>query len=86
MLKGTSSTRSGTNKFVRSNVITVNRGENSLRTFGPILWNTMLPENLKCLDSLDTFIENIKKWVPDNCNCKICKTYVEGLGFIEIFD
>ena len=41
------STRTGGDKFLRPNVDTVHNGEHSLRGFGPVLWNTMLPEKLK---------------------------------------
>ena len=36
-------TRAGVN-FLRPNVNTVFKGVNSLRTFGPIVWNSMLPD------------------------------------------
>ena len=72
-------------KFQRPNVNKVNKGEQSLRSFGPILWNTMLPEELKECTSLEEFKESIKHWIPD-CNCNICKNYVKGLGYVEIFE
>ena len=79
-------TRTGGDHFLRPNVNTVNMGNHSLRTFGPILWNTLLPENLKASDSLEKFKEGIKSWVPNNCNCKLCKTYIEGVGYVNIFE
>ena len=79
-------TRTGGDHFLRPNVNTVNMGDHSLRTFGPILWNTLLPENLKASDSLEKFKEGIKSWVPNNCNCKLCKTYIEGVGYVNIFE
>ena len=39
-------TRSG-DIFVRPKVDSVKKGDRSLRSFGPIVWNTMLPEKLK---------------------------------------
>ena len=39
-------TRMG-DKFHRPNVSKVHKGEHSLRNFGRIVWNTMLPENVK---------------------------------------
>ena len=70
-------TRSG-DTFVRPNVDSVNKGEQSLRSFGPIVWNIMLPSRLKTCKSLSEFKSNIKSWVPDNCLCKLCKTYIPG--------
>ena len=37
------------------NVNTVTWGENSLRYFGPIVWNTLMPEKLKNCDTLKEF-------------------------------
>ena len=33
--------------FIRPDINTVYNGEESLRNFGPIVWNNMLPNNLK---------------------------------------
>ena len=73
-------TRSG-DTFIRPNVNSVYKGEQSLRSFGPIVWNNMLPEELKMCKSLSEFKHHIKSWTPINCPCKLCKTYIPGLGF-----
>ena len=73
-------TRSGTS-FLRPNVNTVKRGDRSLRSFGPIVWNSLLPTSLKECESLEKFKACIKTWKPDNCPCELCKTYVSGLGY-----
>ena len=79
----TRETRSGTS-FSRPNVNTVKWGDRSLRSFGPIVWNTMLPEELKNCPSLDKFKQCIKSWRPDNCHCEICRVYVQGLGYTAV--
>ena len=79
-------TRTGGDKFLRPNVDTVHKGEHSLRSFGPILWNTMLPDKLKDCTSLDNFKECIKTWTPENCNCTLCKTYIDGVGYVNLFE
>ena len=81
--KEASSCRSGCS-FVRPNVSTVNKGLNSLRNFGPVVWDIMLPEKFKTCASLDEFKNAIKSWVPCNCRCRLCKNYIPGLGFTEI--
>ena len=73
-------TRSGT-AFSRPNVSTVKRGDRSLRSFGPIVWNSMLPDTLKNCESLEQFKHSIKSWKPENCPCELCKDYVQGLGY-----
>ena len=78
-------TRSG-NSFSRPNVDSVKRGDRSLRSFGPIVWNDMLPSNLKNCESLEKFKSSIKAWRPDNCPCELCKTYIKGLGYTVLFE
>ena len=46
--------------FHRPNVNTVYNGEQSLRNFGPIVWDKMLPENIKQITDLDTFKGRLK--------------------------
>jgi hypothetical protein len=80
-------TRSGnTTQFERPNVDSVKKGDRSLRTFGPIVWNTMLPEKLKSCKSLDDFKNSIKDWRPENCSCELCRTYVQGLGYVNLYE
>ena len=78
-------TRMG-DKFFRPNVEKVNKGEHSLRNYGPVLWNTMLPEKIKNCSNLGEFKNYIKSWVPEYCPCTLCKTYVNGLGYVTIFE
>ena len=70
--------------FWRPNVNTVKRGEQSLRSFGPIVWNQMLPDHIKLCESLEKFKESIKSWYPENCPCNLCKEYEKGVGHIKL--
>ena len=79
------STRMG-EKLGRPNVNEVYKDEMSLRNFVPIVWNTMLPENLKRCASLDDFKSLVKSWIPNSCPCRLCKCRVNDVGFIELFD
>ena len=58
-------------------------GKLSLRYFGPVVWETLLPENYKRITLLEKFKGDIKEWVPD-CQCRLCKTYVAQVGFVNI--
>ena len=78
-------TRSG-DTFARPNVNSVLKGEQSLRSFGPIVWNTMLPDYLKTCKSLGEFKNRIKSWIPKNCPCKLCKTYIAGVGYTDVVE
>ena len=64
-----------TDKFHRPNVRTVRMGQGSIRYFGPIVWNTMLPENVKKSENLNIFKEKIKSWKPINCKCRLCNNH-----------
>ena len=57
------------NTFYRPKVSSVKKGDRSLRNFGPVVWNTLLPEDLKSCKSLDLFKDSIKSWKPSNCPC-----------------
>ena len=70
--------------FRRPHVNTVYFGEQSIRSFGPIVWDSMLPGNLKTITSLEEFKQKISEWVPKNCACRLCKKYVQNLGFVSV--
>ena len=70
-------------KFARPNVNKVYKGENSLRNFGPIVWNNILPQNLKECSSLLEFKNSIKSWIPNNFPCRLCKINVKGVVFFR---
>ena len=48
---------------------------------GPNIWE-QIPAEVKNKDSLDGFKNEIKKWKPSECPCRICKTFVPNLGFV----
>ena len=52
----------------------------SLSYLGFKLWNN-LPENMKNLNTLNTFKFKIKQW-KDNCNCRLGRTFVAQVGFL----
>ena len=46
----------------------------------------MVPQSIKQAPSLNDFKLKIKKWLPAKCTCRLCKTYVDGIGFVDIMD
>ena len=56
-------------------------GKLSLRYFGPVVWEIMLPAHYKKITVLEKFKEEIRNWIPD-CNCRLCKNYVSGVGYV----
>ena len=62
-------------------VRSVFHGTESISYLGPVIWN-VLPDIYKNLPNFSDFRNRIKKWKPDNCPCKLCKTYISRVGFI----
>ena len=58
-------------------------GENSLRYLGPKIWD-IIPRELKSLESLGKFKSAIQTWIPLNCPCRLCKDYIQGIGFVNV--
>ena len=67
--------------FMRPRVNTVLWGTETLRNIGPKIWD-MLPQVIKDSSSLNSFKSRIKQWKCHNCPCRLCKTYITGLGFL----
>ena len=66
----------------RTNTHTVHYGLESVSTLGAKIWS-LIPETIKASKSLQIFKRKIKKWIPEHCPCRICKTYVSQIGFIN---
>ena len=62
-------------------VNSVHYGEESLSYLGPKLWET-LPTEMRETETLHEFKKKVKQWIPQNCPCKICRTYLPNIGFI----
>ena len=68
--------------FIIPRVKTVYKGLDSLRYFGPTIWN-LIPKEIKYCDSLENFTTKIRQWKPDNCPCRLCKIFIPNVGFLE---
>ena len=51
-------------------------------SFGSKIWN-LLSSNLKELRDLNKFKKAIKQWKPDDYPCRLCKVFVQDIGFPE---
>ena len=71
--------------FKTRNVKTVSYGTETLSFMGPKIW-ALVPDEFKKVKSLPEFKREIKQWHPVKSPCRICKTYVAGVGFVEIND
>ena len=68
--------------FTTYNVHTVKYGIESIRHLGPRIWN-LVPNEIKNSPDLKIFKKKIKSWIPSSCPCKLCKTYIMGIGYLE---
>ena len=78
----TQTTYEGQNIFKTFNVKTVSWGTETLAHIGPKIWS-IVPSDMKKF-SLSIFTKKIRKWRTEKCPCRLCKTYVRGLGFVTI--
>ena len=67
----------------RSNVSSVKYGTETITSLGAKIWK-ILPNDYKELTSLSTFKLKIKNWETDKCPCRLCKTYIQRVGFISL--
>ena len=61
---------------------TVKFGTETISNRGPSIWNLIL-ERLMALETPNKFYKKIKKWKCDACLCRVCKTYIQSVGFIN---
>ena len=75
-----------TNKRHREtyNVRTVKYGTETVKNMGPKTWD-LVPNEIKESKSLLEFRQKIKRWKPKECTCRLCKTYINKLGFLDNF-
>ena len=55
----------------------------SISCLGPKIWK-IVPAKIKETNSLNHFKIEIRKWVPQNCPCRLYKQYISGVGFSSI--
>ena len=68
--------------FVTKNIRTEHYGKESVSYLGPKIWK-IIPNDIKVSKSLKEFKLKIRLWKPDKCPCKLCKTYIAGVGYID---
>ena len=66
--------------FVIPQVRSVDYGLESIRFLGPKIWES-LENDLKNKESVDSFKTYIKKWKPESCPCRLCKTHLQNIGY-----
>ena len=59
----------------------VYHGSESASYLGPKIWKS-IPQEIKTIESLAGFKEKVKKWKPNDCPCRLCKVFINNVGFI----
>ena len=62
-------------------VKSVYKGTESSSFLGPKIWD-ILPDTYKDIPDLISFKVGLKKCIPVNCPCRICKVYIANVGFV----
>ena len=72
-------------RFKSRNIRTVRYGIETAAFVGSRIWTNM-PNELKESTSLNEFKSKIKTWKPENCPCKLCKIYLQRIGYLQVTD
>ena len=67
--------------FQAFSVKTVFHGTETLKFMASSTWN-LLPSDIANLNTLSSFKKSVKRWIPQGCSCRLCKTFVASVGFI----
>ena len=64
-----------------TNKRTAKYGTETVTYRGPQICN-LIPEKTKNASSFEIFKMEIRKWKDEKCPCRMCKTYIQRVGFI----
>ena len=66
----------------KPSINTAKFGSESTVYLGAKIWE-LIPENIKSSESVDICKSKIKNWVLEICPCRLCKTYLNQVGFVN---
>ena len=69
------------NSFKSRRVNSVWHGTESVSYLGPKIWD-LVPNEIKESESLNAFKFKIKRWIPEECPCRMCKIYLRQVGLL----
>ena len=58
-----------------------NYGLNTISHLAPKIWE-IIPDEIRCCQSLNLFKEKMKRWIPKNCPCNLCRPAVHKVACI----
>ena len=68
-------------EFKTGNIRTTYSGSETLTFRGPKTCD-LVPKNIKASSDLNEFKVKINLWKPEGCVCRMCRVYINNLGFI----
>ena len=71
----------GNSFLIRRKVNSVRHGTESVSCLARKIWD-ILSKEIKNSETLNAFKLKIKNCIPQECPCRLCKTYVSKVGFI----
>ena len=72
-------------RFKSRNICNVRYGTETVAFVCFRIWTNM-PNELTESTSLNEFKSKIKTWKPENCPCKLCKIYLQRIGYLQVTD
>ena len=70
-------------RFKSRNICTVRYGIVTAAFCGSRVWSYMRSKLKKSI-SLNVFRSKIKTWKTENCPCKLCKIYLQRIGYLQV--
>ena len=68
-------------EFYTRPIRTVHYGTESIGFLASKIWE-IVPDNIKESSTIIKFKRKIKGWIPTNCPCRLCRTFIPNLGFV----
>ena len=66
----------------RVNLHSTQYSKESIGNLGTKIWR-LAPVHMKDFKVLSAFKNQIKKWIPKGCSCRLCKVYVAQVGILQ---
>ena len=70
--------------FIRTCANTSSFGLNSLKYLATKIWY-IVPYEIKPVGNINLFKKKIRNWEPKGCQCRLCKQYLYGVGYVDTF-
>ena len=70
--------------FIKTRVNASSFGLSSLKSLATKMQD-IVPYEIKSLGNLNLFKKKIRNWEPKGCHCRLCKQYLHGVRYADIF-